>query len=1627
MKAFNLKTLLFAVSVFVSAILNARTDLSADTMDLIIGNVVVITAGDNIDEQSNRYGVAAGSYILERTYGFVKVFSPDLYQSDAIGSINVDVDVYYETIDVDGNTSSATENKVLTLEASEDKVIDVAYFKVEGAQLIRATVNSVTVNDGPTWTDVFLETSVITDSYDNMSIAQPSINLRHDGGLNASGNLVVRWDDLSGAETYDLEWTYVSNQGEDEGSVKTPSQIEVDKFLFRNNSSRAEVKGNSYEIPMMYEKGYLLYRLRGRGKRIVNGVIVNSISEWTVPDGAYEKLDQHPSANRFLYDGLEQNLNWQSILYFAEDGKHKTQVSYHDGSLRNRQTVIRINTDERSVVGEVFYDYHGRPVVNVLPVPDTTDKLEYFKNFNLVDGQPMLQKDDYSIDEEGSGCEVKPFQLDDGFGASQYYSPSNVFQDSENNTGSEMINRNILPDAKKYPYIQTKYTPDNTGRIAAQGGVGEAYQIGAGHETEYSYGSAQQEELSRLFGNQVGYFLHYKKNVTVDANGQVSVIYKNLRGKVIASTLVGAPPANLDSIEGDTRVVVNNLFGGSVSSNMLGVDGKSKNYTNKFTVPERNTYTFDYNADVAFHDVFCVGEEGNATFQGVVDLDIKLIDGCGEVVFTAKENTVKGYVSATQNLSNTNVVELQKGEYVLSKELTINEEALEEYWQEYLGSSPTCVQSFDSLRRTVIDGLDLFGCNLTCEDCEAEIQRRIDADPGLSDEEEDAMWSLCDGICDKEVGCTAHINMMLGDMSPGGQYAKVRIEKLNIVDEVKASVNEDGEIEVEEVDVTIVQSKEIKEDGEVVAVVDAEKEDDNNFNPSIYELSIFNEYNNIPLSIYTRSLAGSIGVYRPSWQLPINIDVASFTKDNYNNQVIGSHSSLEGATYSYTDYMDENGDTVYAYITISVIDGVFDLSPLVGLAGLINAIPVQIDDLGLGIYKTPIKYLLKAEDFVKYWQPHFARYLLPYHPEYGYLVDCSENYRTSNDFDYKLTKTTTIDMAIEEGFIENKSPNIIRDTKGNSLDPFLQASDVNYDYMKARNDNFEGGYSMAEAATNAVNCSRTNLDVNCPVLNCFDGKIDTDEEWILYRSYYLSEKNMLIREQATQKAIDNYYYNVCIGEKEFTSNPGAGRYLRKWFDYDPVTVSTCTPTTINDEGIQNWSCSNRLEAQYWFWILDNKVTFWQDPRQTCNAKRFDKFEEKSKRFFIDNAESGMPKNCENVSESGGVTTVVPKVCADDLIEAVNESLLDAQRYRYETCGVCPIADDLNNFLYDLIRNDKLVSPEEEHLTCSEDKIHLQNELYRVLALVNTDIGWVSTVSADGKTLNGKFIFGGSADADDTVALTLTIPALPLGATFNNLSKLCCFKAVRSAPAPNAGKLFTLEGTSLFPFPVKFEISGFIDFASSLEECSITPRCLVTKEAENIATFLNALAYAGTASDESHLSKNSGSPFAIELMPNPRDPELAGDTNEERAIRRELYNGPIRSIFGFDKADIAVANGENYVTDDSLTNSYRPNWYVPTEVTDYLLEGYIIYVENATLKAIPITLSSETAVDFSQIIGFSRLRPYPGDGNEHKFYADALTNIGNLPSENEFVEITVETSTIITTACFEPTLPPDIEN
>ena len=425
--------------------------------------------------------------------------------------------------------------------------------------------------------------------------------------LAGADEIRASWANVWGADEYDLEWAYIDSSALLNSALYTGYTTNRNK-LFEYNATRVTVKTLDYNIPLIYDSAGALFvrvrpvMLRDDGSRVE----VRWSSDYTTGTGA------------FGFKGHENSLNWQSTISFAEDGKRKVVVQYYDGSLRSRQIVTKDNSTNTTVVAETFYDNQGRPVLQVLPSPTISNIVQYSRNFNRNISNLEYDKDQYDpVIAANAYCNTGAAPMSrDSSGASMYYSITNPDKSQSNK---------FIPDAQRYPFTETEYTQDNTGRIARQSGVGSTFRLGNGHETKYYYGGApDQAELDALFGTEVGDHNHYQKNMVRDANGQFSVSYVDMRGRTIATALAGAVPDNLDALSSyktDTITEVLTDRTGTIIRDLVMESKKS------LLVDMQGPFEFKYDLDPeSLTKAACNGT--NICYDCLYDLQITITDDC---------------------------------------------------------------------------------------------------------------------------------------------------------------------------------------------------------------------------------------------------------------------------------------------------------------------------------------------------------------------------------------------------------------------------------------------------------------------------------------------------------------------------------------------------------------------------------------------------------------------------------------------------------------------------------------------------------------------------------------------------------------------------------------------------------------------------------------------------------------------------------------------------------------------------------------------------------------------------------------------------------------------------------------
>ncbi len=592
--------------------------------------------------------------------------------------------------------------------------------------------------------------------------------------------LSVSWPTVVEADKYDLEWTYIDSAAMVSGNYHTGGNPDPLK-IFDNSATRVTTAATQYKIPLFYDgSGSLFYRVR------------------PVQEPSHQlRIEANWSSGyasglgRFDYTGHQRNLNWQSTISYAEDGKRKVVMQYFDGSLRSRQTVTKDNTSYTTIVAESIYDYQGRPAIQVLPAPTMENIVRYSQNFNIgLNGNAYDYTHFDEIIDSSYYCSAsaEPMKIDSG--AARYYSPENPLVDSGYHK--------FIANAMGYPFTETVYTQDNTGRISAQSGVGSDHRITSGRETKYFYGTPDQKELDALFGTDVGDYSHYFKTMVRDANGQYSVSYTDMHGRTIATALAGVLPEDikLDSLKHrKTRMVTETL---ADSSNMVIKDLVIES-TKSLVVSLAGDHVFSYNLDPKS----LVRDDCNdipVCYDCLYDLEISITDDCNNqklgghafdtvlhnftMVDTTCDNPAQGF---SFNFTKF----LPEGEYQITKKLSVNRYAMDYYRDSIFNRKNACTTEEEMINyRKQLEAL-VIQCKPSCESCIDSLgtwesfRDKYMLYGGISIEDSadyrmqamqayTAAESDCRLICDSITQTDQIYNAMLMDMTaPSGQYANL--------------------------------------------------------------------------------------------------------------------------------------------------------------------------------------------------------------------------------------------------------------------------------------------------------------------------------------------------------------------------------------------------------------------------------------------------------------------------------------------------------------------------------------------------------------------------------------------------------------------------------------------------------------------------------------------------------------------------------------------------------------------------------------------------------------------------------------------------------------------------------------
>ncbi|WP_343522276.1 RHS repeat-associated core domain-containing protein [Pedobacter sp.] len=610
-------------------------------------------------------------------------------------------------------------------------------------------------------------------------------------GTVQDNQLKLSWSLIPGAEEYDIEWVSIDAGSEWEviaDALKSNNGAYSNDDIgavFRNNATRITTHENNYTISLLYSSKYVLVRMR-QVQYTADGL--RNTGDW------FYKQDDNNNYAIWEPSWHQENLNWQYSATYAEEGKKKEVVSYFDGSLRGRQTVTLNNSDDVAVVQENVYDEFGRAAASILPAPvresTTNQSLHYFPSFNR-----NANNIPYSYaDLNAANCEPLPTALNISSGASRYYSTQNQFK---NLTSFNQY----IPDAGGYPLSVTQYTPDNTGRIKLQGGVGYTFQPGNSekHTTRYYYGKPEQWELDRLFGNDVGFAEHYLKNMVIDPNGQISISYLNASGKTIATALTGNTPDNVSAL--DNKPAAQELSMKILKPEQFNFDASrlSLNATTTYTasVPGPVTLKYDIEKLIAQYPGTTFKPCSNCYYE----LGITIRDNCNVVVYNMATPVKIGadasncddggvYNGTIETAFN------QIGEYYITFNFNLSEKVINHFTDEYVrkGQDALYLKKQSDFVLKYLAESRFQDCFADCKTARAKLGSKADftamfmakldqlGEPSApyTDRISITYDSLLIKVGILEAGCVntaapcdVYRNPMLLDVSPGGQYAMV--------------------------------------------------------------------------------------------------------------------------------------------------------------------------------------------------------------------------------------------------------------------------------------------------------------------------------------------------------------------------------------------------------------------------------------------------------------------------------------------------------------------------------------------------------------------------------------------------------------------------------------------------------------------------------------------------------------------------------------------------------------------------------------------------------------------------------------------------------------------------------------
>ncbi|SDT36912.1 RHS repeat-associated core domain-containing protein [Mucilaginibacter mallensis] len=658
--------------------------------------------------------------------------------------------------------------------------IPAVTYKIMSVTITDANNNTVTITDTNKGLIVFKQQL----QYDRYLKPDPTdkIKLQHIKITTDNGYAVLDWANIPWARAYDIEYAFADNYTDNIAQFLSPAQV---GYNFRFNSTRIRLTATSYKIPIVYENGFLLFRVRPVGfAGNQNNIPVTG--KWSTDESGDKLTEQTVGAEGAFFCKISGSTvhendkkNWQHIAVFSSNGKRKDSVFYSDGTLRTRQTVSAFSSQNNLLVSETIYDNSGRAAIQVLPAPVfPTDlsfgdlpKIAYQDKFNTNTGGTDYNWQNFDKNKQPNDCVTAPDPLANTSGAGKYYSTANDLW----NLSSPGIKRQLayVPDAGGYPFSQTEFTPDGTGRILSISGPGAVHRLGGGHGIKFYYGNPSQDELDEFFGSDVGTASHYTKEVRVNENNQAHIIIKDLSGHTILSGLTGKTQANLDPVTTASGhdIIVNLIDDG----NRPNAANNAIESTQSVVIAEPTDLNLYYNLQPRkYNDTVCTKND-KLCYDCIYNLSISVTDACHTKLLDTMVHigTLNELRSCELNPAEQNIKKKWRvgpGVYTVTKVLAVDEHAVEAYISDFLNDPCWNTVQPDTSQSVPVK---------TCIIADTAIRQNCENDTAKQTINPLIRYLPVIKPCTE--GCILRpgsdylslvLQKMLADLSPGGQYAQ---------------------------------------------------------------------------------------------------------------------------------------------------------------------------------------------------------------------------------------------------------------------------------------------------------------------------------------------------------------------------------------------------------------------------------------------------------------------------------------------------------------------------------------------------------------------------------------------------------------------------------------------------------------------------------------------------------------------------------------------------------------------------------------------------------------------------------------------------------------------------------------